>query len=180
MCRAPTIATDRLTLRGHAIEDLDDCAAMWADPAVYRFIGGQPRAREDVWLRLLRSIGQWAAFGYGSWLAHETASGAFVGEVGLIEARRSIDPPIDGSPEVGWALAGTAHGRGFAAEAMAAALAWSDAAGIARTTCIIDPGNAASIRLAGRLGFGFVVAGRYHDRSTNIYARLAAGAATGG
>jgi hypothetical protein len=32
---------------------------MWADPGVYAMIGGKPRAREDVWIRLLRSVGCW-------------------------------------------------------------------------------------------------------------------------
>ena len=108
---APTIDTARLTLRAHHPDDLDDCAAMWADPLVYAMIGGKPRSREEVWLRLLRSIGQWTAFGYGSWLLRERGTGRFIGEIGLIEARRAIVPSIDDSPEIGWALAGDAHGQ---------------------------------------------------------------------
>ncbi len=168
----PTLTTPRLTLRGHRPDDLDDCAAMWADPAIYAMIGGKPRAREDVWIRLLRSIGQWSAFGYGSWVLRETATGRFVGEFGLIEARRAIVPSIDDAPEVGWTLAPWAHRQGFAAEALAAVFAWVDARPIARTICIIDPANAPSIRLAERVGFRTMTTGVYHDKPILIFDRV--------
>ena len=148
---APILLTDRLTLRGHHPDDLDDLAAMWTDPAIYGMIGGVARPREEVWIRLLRSIGQWQAFGYGSWVVRDRAGG-FVGEVGLLESRRAIDPPLL-LPEMGWTLARTAHGQGFAGEALAAVLGWAGAQGIARTTCIIDPDNAPSLKLAAKLGY---------------------------
>lgn len=176
---APTLTTARLTLSAHRPDDLDDCAAMWADPAVYAMIGGQPRVREDVWIRLLRSIGQWQAFGYGAWVVRETATGRFVGDVGLLEARRAIDPSIDDTPENGWALAGWAHGRGFAREALTATLAWADAHRIARTRCIIDPANHASIRLAHRHGYRDWTTGQYHDRAILILERDAGATGAG-
>jgi RimJ/RimL family protein N-acetyltransferase len=94
---APKLTTARLTLTAHAATDLEDCATMWTDPRVYTMIGGQPRTREDVWIRLLRSIGQWTLFGYGSWIARDTA-GNLIGELGLIEpaepsSPRSTPPP---------------------------------------------------------------------------------------
>src|SRR5215213_951793 len=42
---APTLDTERLRLRGHRAEDLEECAKMWADPEVVRFIGGRPFTR---------------------------------------------------------------------------------------------------------------------------------------
>ena len=38
----PVIETERLLLRGHRLDDFEALAAMWADPAVVRFIGGKP------------------------------------------------------------------------------------------------------------------------------------------
>ena len=173
---APTLTTARLTLTGHAATDLEDCAAMWTDPRVYAMIGGQPRAREDVWIRLLRSVGQWTLFGYGSWIARDTATGALIGELGLIEARRAIDPPIDAGPEfgpeVGWTLTGDAQGQGYASEALAAILAWTDAR-VPATTCIIDPANAPSIRLAERHGYRLRTTGTYRDAPILIFDRPA-------
>ena len=175
---APKLTTARLTLTAHAPTDLEDCAAMWTDPRVYTMIGGQPRTREDVWIRLLRSIGQWTLFGYGSWIARDTATGHLIGELGLIEARRAIDPPIDATPETGWTLAGDAQGKGYASEALAAILAWTDAR-IPATTCIIDPANAPSIRLAERLGYGLRTTGTYRDAPILIFDRVAASQSPG-
>ena len=50
--------------------------------------------------------------------AHCSAS-FILGEAGLLESRRAIDPPL-AWPEMGWALAPAAHGKGYAAEALAA------------------------------------------------------------
>lgn len=172
---APTLTTARLTLTGHAATDLEDCAAMWTDPRVYTMIGGQPRSREDVWIRLLRSIGQWTLFGYGSWIARDTTTGHLVGELGLIEARRAIQPAIDATPEVGWTLTGDAQGRGYASEALAAILAWTDER-IPATACIIDPANAPSIRLAERLGYRLRTEGTYRDAPILIFDRTASAA----
>ena len=166
----PTLTTARLTLRGHHPDDLDALAAMWADPAVYAMIGGKPRTREEVWIRLLRSIGQWTAFDYGAWVVCDRTTGAVLGDIGLLESRRAITPALT-VPEVGWTLVPAAHGQGYAGEAMHAVLGWADRHGIGRTCCIIDPGNVASIRLAERLGYGVPVEGVYHDRAILIFYR---------
>ncbi|MCP3736041.1 GNAT family N-acetyltransferase [Sphingomonas sp. RP10(2022)] len=166
---APTLRTDRLTLAAHHPDDLDDLAAMWAHPAVYGMIGGTARSREEVWIRLLRSIGQWQAFGYGSWVVRDHAGG-FVGELGLIEARRAIDPPLT-LPEMGWTLAPHVHGRGYAHEALVAVLGWAAVHDIARTTCIIDPANAPSLKLAAKLGYKQVREALYNDRPTLVLER---------
>lgn len=169
----PPLRTERLILDGHRLDDLDALTAMWGDPAVYRHIGGVPRPREDVWIRLLRSIGTWTAFGYGSWVIRETEHGPAIGEAGLIEARRVIAPPID-APEMGWVLAPVAQGRGYAHEALTAILGWADARGLGRTQCIIDPGNRASIVLAERLGYRLLGDAHYHDRTVRHYERPSA------
>ena len=37
---APTLTTDRLTLRAHRAADFDGCYDLWTDDAVIAFIGG--------------------------------------------------------------------------------------------------------------------------------------------
>ncbi|TPG15345.1 GNAT family N-acetyltransferase [Sphingomonas oligophenolica] len=170
---APTLVTARLTLRAHHIDDLDACAALWGEPAVYRYIGGKPPSREEVWHRVLRYIGHWSAIGYGYWLAQESATGRLVGELGVIDTRRDTVPSFAGTPEVGWALSGWAHCQGFAREALDAVLGWIDSRGIARTMCIIDPANAPSIGLAERVGYRFLTEGVYRDAPTRLYERIA-------
>jgi RimJ/RimL family protein N-acetyltransferase len=150
----PTLTTDRLALRAHGLTDFEDSLALWSDPEVVRFIGGKTATAEEVWARLLRYRGHWALLGYGFWTIHETATGLFVGEAGLADFRRAMTPTLGPYPEAGWVLSPRVHGRGYANEAMSAILAWADRVLRApRTTCIIDPSNAPSLKLAAKLGY---------------------------
>jgi RimJ/RimL family protein N-acetyltransferase len=171
---APPIDTARLTLRGHKAGDIDESAALWADPMVVRHIGGRPFSREESWTRLLRYAGHWALLGFGYWVVRERSSGRFVGEVGLADYRRDLVPAIEGTPEAGWVLAPWAHGQGFAGEALGAALAWIDGVFRApRTVCIIDPSNAASLRVAARAGYRELVRTAYKGEPTILHERAA-------
>ncbi|MGI8546960.1 MAG: GNAT family N-acetyltransferase [Gemmatimonadaceae bacterium] len=168
----PALDTDRLTLRGHTSADFDECAAMWADPLVTRYIGGRPSTEEEVWARVLRYAGLWALLGFGYWVVRERATGRFVGEVGLADFRRELVPPLVGAPEVGWALASWAHGQGFATEAVRAAVAWSDEhLGGERTVCLIGPENVASVRVAEKCGYGQAARATYKGRETLVLER---------
>ena len=169
----PILETDRLLLRGHATTDFDDCLAKWSDPEVTRHIFGKPLSGEEVWARLLRHAGHWALLGFGVWLVAEKDTGAFVGEVGFLNARRQTEPLVESSPEIGWSLARWAWGQGFAIEAVRAALAWADghfdAAG---TGCLIDPDNVPSLRLAQRCGYKEVCQTHYRDRPHTFFHRV--------
>jgi RimJ/RimL family protein N-acetyltransferase len=169
----PELSTPRLRLRAPVPSDLDSCLALWSDEAVVRHITGVPQSREAVWARLLRYAGHWAWLGFGYWIVERVADGAFVGEVGFLAAKRDIVPPLGDGPEMGWVLRAAMQGQGYAAEAAAAALAWRDAALPGDTVCIISPHNAASLRLAGRLGFSVVTETRYHDHEVRILRRPA-------
>lgn len=150
----PVLETDRLILRGHRLADFDALAAMWADPSVVRHIGGKPSTRDESWARLLRYAGHWSLLGFGFWAVELKESGAFVGDLGFADWQRDAMPSLGGLPEGGWVFTAAAHGRGLASEALAAALAWSDRhlAGRA-TTCMIDVGNVASVRVARKAGY---------------------------
>jgi len=168
----PAIDTARLSLRGHRLEDFADIAALWGDPLVTRYIGGRPLTEEEAWTRLLRYIGHWSLLGFGYWVARETSSGRFVGEVGFADYRRDIHPSLDGAPEAGWVLAPWAHGHGFATEAVGAALAWGAAYfGPTRTVCLINPENLPSIRVAEKCGFRARERTTYHGEPTIIFDR---------
>jgi RimJ/RimL family protein N-acetyltransferase len=169
--RAPVLTTARLTLRGHAPADLDDELALWSDPEVIRHIGGRPFGREEVWARLLRYIGHWAALGYGFWHVRDRATDRFVGEVGLADFQRGLAILPAGAAEAGWVLAPWAHGQGLATEAMTAVLAWGAAHGHAHTACIINPANAASCRVAARLGFRALGRTPYQDHEVLAFER---------
>lgn len=150
---APILQTDRLTLRAHRAGDYDALKALWGDADVVRHIGGHPQDAQTVWFRLLRYAGMWSLLGFGMWAVEDRATGAYLGDAGLMDARRGLTE-LDGVIEAGWAFAPAAWGRGVASEAMAAVLAWADAHRPGEAIrCIIEPGNGASIRVAERLGF---------------------------
>ena len=168
----PVIETERLRLRGHRLDDFDRLAALWADPIVTRFIGGKPSTREESWMRLLRSVGHWAALGFGYWVVEEKASGRIVGEIGFSELKREIEPSFEGIPEAGWVLAPWAHGKGFATEAVTAVVAWGEAhLGARTTTCIVSPENTASIRVAEKCGYREFARTAYKGSPTIVFRR---------
>jgi len=150
----PTLDTPRLRLRPYRLEDFDAYAAMWAEPAVVRFIGGAPVSREAAWTRFLRQIGLWHHLGFGFFAIEHRATGAFAGEAGFHDLRRAVTPSLEGTMEAGWALSAAMQGQGLAEEAMRAAIGWAGIHGTAaRLTCMIDPGNGGSLRVAEKLGF---------------------------
>lgn len=156
MLSAPELVTPRLRLRETRIADFDAVADMWETPSVVRHVGGAPFSRTDTWNRLLRFAGLWPLLGYGYWTVEERSSGAFVGQAGLADFRREIEPPIAAIPEAGWAVSPWHESKGYATEAVAAVLYWADTHLAAdRTCCLIEPGNRASLRVAGKLGFVF-------------------------
>lgn len=154
MIEVPILETERLVLRGHTLDDFRAYAEMWADPAVTRFIGGAPLSEEESWGKFVRSFGQWSLMGFGFWSVVEKQSGRRTGELGFLEGRRDITPSLTGTPECGWAFVPSVHGRGFASEALSAALGWGDEHfGKVRMACMIAPENAPSLKLAAKFGF---------------------------
>ena len=150
----PVLQTERLILRGPRRDDFPSYARMWADPEVTRFIGGKPFAEEDSWARFMRSFGHWQLCGYGFWTIEEKSSGARIGEAGFLEAKRDIQPSMHGIPEMGWGLERSAQGKGYASEAVRAALAWGEGHfGKVRFVCIIAPENGPSLNVAAKMGF---------------------------
>jgi RimJ/RimL family protein N-acetyltransferase len=171
----PELETERLSLRGHSMADLPDSVALWSDLGVTRHVGGRAFSAEETWSRLLRNLGHWALLGYGYWVVRERATGRFVGEVGLIDLHREVEPGFDGAPEAGWVLASWCHGRGFATEAVSAVIDWSSATVAApRLVCMIDSENLASARVAMKTGFSEYARSWYRQKPVVLWQRIAA------
>lgn len=149
----PVLETPRLRLRAHEVADFPDVMAMWSLEAVTHYIGGKPMRPDECWTRILRYRGLWPLVGFGYWAVEEKSTGRFVGDVGFGDFHRMIEPPISGFPEAGWVLGPDFHGKGYASEAVAAALHWLDQTCKGRSVCIIDPANRPSLRIAEKSGF---------------------------
>jgi RimJ/RimL family protein N-acetyltransferase len=143
-----TIETERLRLRMFRQSDLDGYAAMCGDPEVMKFLGdGKPLTRIDAWRHMALVIGHWQLRGYGMWCVESKQTGRMIGRIG------AWYPEGWPGEEIGWTLCRECWGNGFATEAARASLAyvfetlqWPEA------ISLIRPGNAASIRVAERLG----------------------------
>lgn len=167
------INTERLILRRHTLQDTDLVFQLVTDPAVLQSMGGLPPSREDAWHRLLRYAGHWSLLGFGMFAVFERDTNQFIGEVGLADFQRGLSDDFDGVPEAAWVFTGHSHGKGFALEAMTAALNWFDEQAFSsRSVCLIEPRNTASIRLAEKLGFTCNGQGYYRSHDVNKYERV--------
>lgn len=148
LAASPTHETQRLRLRLFAERDLDWLAAIYADPESMRHIGeGRTLTRDETWRAIAGMLGHWALRGYGMWVIELKATGEAIGRAGF------IDP--EGWPgfELGWQVAKGHWGRGYAAEAATFALDYARTRlGRTRVISLIRPGNAASIRVAEKIG----------------------------
>ena len=168
---APDITTARLLLRACEVSDFEDYAAMWADPRVTDFIGGTPRLRGESWRRFCVGTGLWPLHGYGYWLFVERSTNKMVGVGGLATFERGL-AELKNFPEAGWAFAADSWGKGYASEAVAAFLAWSDSTvGAPEIRCIISPENAASIHVAKKCGFSELCRVNFEGDTTIVFSR---------
>jgi RimJ/RimL family protein N-acetyltransferase len=169
----PVLETERLRLRGHRVDDLDDCFAMWSAPEVTRYIGGKPSTRQQTWSRLVGYAGQWSLMGFGYWVIENRSTHRFLGELGFADFQREIAASMRGVPELGFALAPDARGKGYASEAVHAALAWGDEhLASDRTVCLIDEDNAASIRVVQKAGYAIFERAVFNNQPTLYLERM--------
>ena len=144
MTAAPTLHTDRLTLRHHRLEDFEPMATHFATDWA-QYMGG-PLGQEKMWLWLAAEVGSWSLLGHGSWAGDLTATGETIGQVGI---NKPVHFP---EVEIGWLLYPGFEGHGYAFEAATAARAWAFENGHDTLVSYIDPPNSRSIALAERLG----------------------------
>jgi len=159
------LETERLILRQFREEDFEAYAEACGDAEVMRYIGEfRPMDRANAWRSMAMQLGHWQLRGYGMWAVEEKATGRMVGRVGLWKP--------EGWPEleVGWMLHRSCWGRGFATEAGRAALeAAFRVLGVDHVVSIIHPENAASMRVAERLGEKFEREWTLHGLALRIY-----------
>lgn len=115
----PEVETLRLLLRGWREADRVPYARINADPKVMRhFPSTLTREQSDQMVD--RMMAAWEANSFGLWAVERKDNGVFIGFVGL--AAPSWQAPFTPCVEVGWRLAASSWGNGFAPEAAMAAL----------------------------------------------------------
>lgn len=145
------LETERLKLRMWRESDIDAYAEMCADPLVMRYLGpGKVFTRHEAWRSMAFFIGHWQLRGYGHWAVEEKETGAMVGRIGFLNP--------EGWPgfEIGWTLARTAWGKGYATEGAKTALRYAfDRLDQPHVISLIHPDNTPSMRVADRIGERF-------------------------
>ena len=150
----PVVVTERLELWRPQVGDREGLRVLIAPDAVRRFLGGMDPDVHDVFMRLLRNAGSWALYGYGTFMVRERGQAGIVGNCGVFHSWRGFGRGLDDVAEAGWIVAQSAWGKGYAQEAMEAALTWFEREhGATPTLCMIVQGHRASEAVAVKLGY---------------------------
>ena len=142
--------TERLVLRQWRESDLEPFARLNADPEVMRYFPA-PLSREQSDAMVDRLSGHIEAEGWGMWALERRDTGEFIGFTGLGVPRQVL--PFQPCVEVGWRLAATAWGHGFATEAAREALRVGfDELGLTEIVAFTAVANSRSRAVMERLG----------------------------
>jgi len=165
--KIPEIETDRLLLRSWRSADVKPMTAINSDPDVARWLGpidpSRTAERIEAWLE------HWSRLGFGLWAVDERASGDFVGRVGLMRHDDWTASAHDA--EIGWTLAKSAWGRGYATEAAQAALGWAQPRPELNAIISITlPDNVRSRRVMQKLGLTYAGMTTWHGFEQVWYA----------
>jgi RimJ/RimL family protein N-acetyltransferase len=157
------VETARLRLRMFRPEDLDELAALFADPEVMRYVAdGKPAGREETRKALDSIIQHWRRYGFGRWAVEDKTTRKFVGFGGL----RSLF----GMPEVVYHFAPSHWGKGLATELGRASLRYGfETHRFARIVAIAKPENAASIHVMEKLGMRYEKQANYYGIDVTQY-----------
>jgi RimJ/RimL family protein N-acetyltransferase len=141
------IVTERLAIRPFTDADRPALGALYADPEVMRYIsyGVLDAAGVDRVLAKYARVEDERGFTF--WAMVERGTDRFLGDVGFGVYDATVEP------ELGYSLARSAWGHGYASEAasacIGAAFVHLDAP---RIVAVVDADNAASARVAERIG----------------------------
>ena len=111
------LRTERLLLRGWRESDLEPFAALNADPQVMRYFPA-PLSREESDALAARISASLAERSWGLWALER--DGVFIGFTGLAVPR--FEAHFTPAVEIGWRLARSAWGSGYATEAASTVL----------------------------------------------------------
>ncbi|MEZ6014391.1 MAG: GNAT family N-acetyltransferase [Planctomycetota bacterium] len=144
------IETARLRLRAWRASDIDDLAALCADPAVMRhFPSALSRAESERTLARLQAHD--AEHGFCYFATERRDTGAFIGFIGLM--RQDLSPALAPCVDIGWRLRPEAWGQGYALEGAQAVLHFAfEVHELPAVHAIAPLVNTPSLRVMERLG----------------------------
>ncbi|MCF6474645.1 GNAT family N-acetyltransferase [Nonomuraea sp. MG754425] len=142
--------TERLIMRRWREADREPFAAMNADPEVMEHFPA-PLTREESDALVVRIEDQFDRRGYSLWALEVRESGEFIGFTGLV--LQTFDAPFLPAVEIGWRLARSAWGHGYAIEAARRAAQYAfEEAGLGDIISMTAESNLRSQSVMRRLG----------------------------
>jgi len=155
------LETPRLHMRLWRIEDAPAALHIYSDPEVMHFLGGPTpgsgtpvKSVDEMCERLKKMIDRTATFapGLGLWATFEKATGQLVGCILLKPLPGPNNKGYAEEIEVGWHLARSAWGRGFATEGGRAMLRHAfDTVNLSIVHAVVYPENTRSVAVMHRL-----------------------------
>ena len=150
MTDTPRLSTERLELVPLRLEDAAEMVGVLADPALYRFIGGEPPPLEELDRRFRVYLGGSPRASDGeawhNWVVRLGEGGPAVGHVQATtreHGRRAM---------IAWVIGTEWQGRGYATEAARGLVAWLELEGAREILATIHPDHVASARVAANAG----------------------------
>ncbi len=145
-----TFTTERLTLRELTALDASFVCALMNEPSFVAHIGDRGVRTVDDARRYIES-GPWTRYstlGFGLWLVQLRENGEPIGICGLLQ-RDTLR-----SPDIGFAFRPQFWAHGYALESARAVMSFAaDVLHRSEILALVNPSNAASIRLLEKLGF---------------------------
>ncbi len=147
--QVPVIETERLVLTPLTVEDADGMVAVYADPRMFEFTGGEPPTPDGLRVRYERLAVGWNHDRTQQWCNWIVRVRGERDPIGAMQATVDIDLAW---AEVAWEV-GVAHqGHGYAVEAANAMVDALVDAGVGTIRACIHPTHGASAGVAARLG----------------------------
>lgn len=150
MVEAVELRTDRLLLRAWRESDREPYAALNADPIVMEFFPA-PLSRAESEAHVDRILAHFDEHGWGLWAVEVPGKEEFIGFIGLAIPR--FEARFTPCVEVGWRLARSAWGSGYAPEGGTEALRFAfDELALDEVVSFTSVRNAKSRRVMEKLG----------------------------
>lgn len=164
------LTTDRLVIRDWSVDDAEAAFAIYGSPDVTRWLTpAMDRVGDVAAMRSVLQAWQEAQPNLpaprGRWAVQRRDDNAVIGGLGI-----RLLPPYEDDLELSWQLKPQEWGKGYAAEAGRALIAWAFTQDTDELFAAARPNNARAIATAKRLGMQWVgETTKYYGLSLQVY-----------
>lgn len=161
------LETERLIIKTPELTDFDDLYALESDTDVMQYVGQGVRTSAEVTSGLDKAITHQKKYGFSLGCVYEKETGVFIGRAGLIYlAYDDTQPDI----EVGYMLAKSAWGKGYAIELARALIHWGfQHLPVTKLVAVINPNNDRSRRVLEKAKMCYIGRSTYWNSEVALY-----------